>query len=168
MSQKAGGWAASIRNVLQRQLPLCIQRGRGAADALTDFRALVPATITKVLPLMALGGGPCGKRGAFSSRRPREAGFLWKGGHARFPWDFRARAGAGAWGVQGGQAVVDSVAWETRPLAASARKLVPLSSRITQWWMTRSMAAAVVMGSLNILSHWENTRFEVMTMLRRS
>jgi len=129
--------------------------------------AFEAATITNVL-LMAFGGGPCGKRGAFSSRRPREAEFLWKGGSARFPWDFRARAGGVAWGVQGGLCVVDYVAWVIRPLAASARKLVPLSSRITQWWMTRSMAAAVVMGSLNIRSHCENTRFEVRITVRRS
>jgi hypothetical protein len=52
-------------------------------------------------------------------------------------------------------------------LAASARKLRPVRSRITAWWTMRSMVAAVVMGSLNMRSHWENTRFEVMTTRRR-
>jgi hypothetical protein len=33
---------------------------------------------------------------------------------------------------------------------------------MTQWWISRSMAAAVVMGSLKIRSHWENTRLDVM------
>ena len=35
----------------------------------------------------AFGAGPCGKRAAFSSHRPREAGFPWAGG--RGPWGSR-------------------------------------------------------------------------------
>jgi len=65
-------------------------------------------------------------------------------------------------GLGGDQAVVDSASLGILAFAASARKLGPVSSRMTQWWMSRSMAAAVVMGSLKILSHWENTKFEVM------
>lgn len=38
----------------------------------------------------------------------------------------------------------------------------------TAWCTTRSMAAAVVIGSLKILSHFENTRLEVIITLLRS
>ena len=64
----------------------------------TELNRLALTTITNVqrqLPgdnykcawrcCCALGLDPCGKRAAFSSRRPREAGFPWKGG--RDPWE---------------------------------------------------------------------------------
>jgi len=52
--------------------------------------------------------------------------------------------------------------------AASARTLLPVISRITEWCTRRSMVAAVVIGSLKIRSHSLNTRLLVMITLRRS
>jgi len=85
--------------------------------------------------LLGFGGGPCGKRAAFSSRRPREADFLWEGG--RDPWEtpagvFHGRGpafhgksapehGPTQGGAGGDQAVADSVFNGIRALAASAR-----------------------------------------------
>lgn len=87
-----------------------------------------------------------------------------RGAQLRFPQEFRARAGAVAWGVQGGQAVVDSAICHMRPLAASARKLVPLSSRITQWWMTRSMVAAILGASLPRPEHGPRKHIKRMSV----
>src|SRR6185436_1030882 len=52
--------------------------------------------------------------------------------------------------------------------ACSTRALVPVSSRITEWWTRRSIAAAVVIGSLKIRSHSLNTRLLVIITVRRS
>ena len=52
--------------------------------------------------------------------------------------------------------------------AASARTLVPVISRITEWCTRRSITAAVVMGSLKIRSHSLKTTLLVMITLRRS
>ena len=48
------------------------------------------------------------------------------------------------------------------------RWLAPSNSRIMEWCTSRSMAAMVVIGSLKIWSHFENTRLLVMSTLRRS
>jgi hypothetical protein len=45
---------------------------------------------------------------------------------------------------------------------------LPVSSMVVAWCTKRSMAAAVVIGSLEILSYWEKTRLLVVMMLRRS
>src|SRR5262249_34469110 len=55
-----------------------------------------------------------------------------------------------------------------RFFAASFRKLGPVSSRIVAWCTTRSIAHAVVIGSLKIRSHCENTKLLVIKTLRRS
>ena len=52
--------------------------------------------------------------------------------------------------------------------AASARMLGPVNSRSVEWWTMRSMAQAVVIGSLKIRSHSENTRLLVISTLLRS
>ena len=46
--------------------------------------------------------------------------------------------------------------------AASIRMLGPVISRMTEWWTRRSIAAAVVIGSLKILSHSLKTRLLVI------
>ena len=54
-------------------------------------------------------------------------------------------------------------------VAALARKLsMPIRSRMTEWWTTRSIAAIVVMGSLKMRIQSEKTRLVVMMTLRRS
>ena len=57
-------------------------------------------------------------------------------------------------------------------MAPMTRRLVSVNyfcrSRITEWWTTRSIAAAVVIGSWKIWSHLENTRLEVIATQRRS
>jgi hypothetical protein len=55
-----------------------------------------------------------------------------------------------------------------RALAFCALTLSPSNSRMVAWCTNRSMAAIVVMGSLKIWSHFENTRLLVIIMLRRS
>ena len=67
-----------------------------------------------------------------------------------------------------GVAEVVVVAFRLRFLAASVRKLWPVSSRMIEWCTSRSIAAAVVIGSLKILSHCEKTRLLVIITLRRS
>ncbi len=52
--------------------------------------------------------------------------------------------------------------------ARFTRWLDPSNSRIIEWWTSRSLAAIVVIGSLKIWSHWLNTRFELISKLRRS
>ena len=92
-----------------------------------------------------------------------------RGGRAPLSiWKSAPEQGPTQGGSGGDQTVVDSASLGILAFAASARKLGPVSSRMTQWWISRSMAAAVVMGSLNIRSHWENTRFEVRITLLRS
>jgi hypothetical protein len=51
---------------------------------------------------------------------------------------------------------------------SSSRKLGRFSSRMTLWWTTRSIAAAVVIGSLKMVSHFENGRLLVIRTLPRS
>jgi hypothetical protein len=46
--------------------------------------------------------------------------------------------------------------------------LVPVISTITEWWTRRSIAAAVVIGSLKIRSHSLKTRLLVIITVRRS
>ena len=57
---------------------------------------------------------------------------------------------------------------ESLAFASSSRMLSPFSSRMMEWWTRRSMAAAVVMGSLKMRSHCEKTMLLVMITLRRS
>ncbi len=54
------------------------------------------------------------------------------------------------------------VAQGWRSLAAWARWLSPLNSRMMLRWTSRSTAAIAVIGFLKILSHSEKTRLEVM------
>jgi hypothetical protein len=49
-----------------------------------------------------------------------------------------------------------------------ARRLSPLNSRMIEWCTRRSTAAMVVIGSLKIWSHFENTRLLLTHTLRRS
>jgi len=65
--------------------------------------------------------------------------------------------------VVGVVVVGDSPCAARSECACSTRMLVPVISRITAWWTRRSMAAAVVIGSLKIRSHSLNTRLLVWT-----
>lgn len=56
----------------------------------------------------------------------------------------------------------------TRSAASSARTLFPTISMITAWCTRRSIAAAVVIGSLKMRSHSLKTRLLVITTLLRS
>ena len=169
---------------------------RGADDhlLLTEERWLLPSVNYFCAPATTIFvQPPCsssssssrpggGKRAAFSTAWPRGWGY---GGRGSFSTasGCRGRSGEESGALSGSvrRAVAsgqgrgtpgigshDDFAAATRRLAASARKLLPDSSRITAWCTSRSMAQAVVIGSWKILSHSENTRLEVIATLLRS
>src|SRR3954470_8565128 len=131
------------------------------------------------------GGGAGGGRGRGSCRCGScggGGGGRWVGGGARgSAWGVGlacvavgvvvvAAPGVVGLAVVGSSVVVGAVPpWLARSACAwSTRMLGPVISRITQWWTMRSMAAAVVIGSLKIRSHSLNTRLLVMITERRS
>ena len=67
---------------------------------------------------------------------------------------------------------IGSCGW-TRPRSLLIRVMLwessgTSNSRMTEWWTTMSIAAAVAMGLVKMCSHWEKTKLDVMPRERRS
>jgi len=96
------------------------RRGRGEADALTDFRSVISTTTIFVHAADGFGAGSCGKRAAFSSREAEGGGFpVGRGAEPRCqsgnPRPSRGRRRGGLGGIRPLWIPLRSVSWPSPP-----------------------------------------------------